>query len=328
MSVKRLVRDEIPRTYTQNPNRYGGVGKLEEFYYLNIQDEECSTTTLFYNKENYERIKKMTKDNKKQRFYYDREFLSSPESRAIRVQSEYFGPQQKFAKNNIEDTIVFFGSARFLSREEAKKVVQNAPKNISVQKQKMLDQIYEMSRFYEDARELAYKLTKWSKELSDHTHRYIIASGGGPGIMEASNRGASEAKGLSVGLNITLPFEQSGNKWISEDLNLQFHYFFMRKFWMAYLAKALVVFPGGFGTLDELMEILTLIQTRKMKKTIPIILYGKEFWEKVVNWDYLVEIGTISESDMDLFTICDNVDCALETITTSIKKNTEPGPNF
>ncbi len=270
----------------------------------------------------------MKKNKEKQRFYYDREFLSSPASRSIRIQSEYLGPQQKFVQNRIEDTIVFFGSARFLPRDEAQKVLDNAPSNLSKKEKNTLNQIYKMSRFYEEARELAYKLTKWSKGLSDHTHRYIIASGGGPGIMEASNRGASEADGLSVGLNITLPFEQSGNKWISDELNMQFHYFFMRKFWMAYLAKALVVFPGGFGTLDEVMEILTLIQTRKMKKKIPIVLFGKEFWDKVVNWDYLLEIGTISEDDLQLFTVCDDVNCALETITTSIQEHTEVEPNF
>ena len=145
--------------------------------------------------------------------------------------------------------------------------------------------------------------------------------------MEAANRGASEAKGLAIGLNITLPHEQSGNKWITPDLDINFHYFFMRKFWMAYLAKALVAFPGGFGTMDELFEILTLIQTKKIKKTIPIVLYGKEFWENIVQWDYLVKVGTISKKDLKLFKICDSVEDAYNYLTTKIT-GTHTGPNF
>jgi len=184
-----------------------------------------------------------------------------------------------------------------------------------------------MGRFYEDARTLAKSLTVWSKKLKKSKHRYIITSGGGPGIMEAANRGASEAKGLAIGLNISVPHEQSGNKWITPDLDIEFHYFFMRKFWMAYLAKALVAFPGGFGTMDELFEILTLIQTKKIKKTIPIVLYGKEFWNNIVNWDYLIDAGTISKKDLNLFQICDTVDEAYNYLTDKIT-GTHTGPNF
>jgi hypothetical protein len=175
---------------------------------------------------------------------------------------------------------------------------------------------------------LAGKFTKWSKGLKGTKRRYIICSGGGPGIMEASNRGAAEADGINVGLTISLPFESSGNEWISDGLDMKFHYFFMRKFWFLYLAKALIVWPGGFGTLDELMELLTLIQTEKIKKRLPIVLYGKEFWQKVVNWDYLVEVGTISQADLDLFHISDDIDDAYKYVTTFIEKHQLKGPNF
>ena len=185
-----------------------------------------------------------------------------------------------------------------------------------------------MSQYYEDARALAKKLTTWSKNLKDKKHRYIICSGGGQGIMEAANRGAAEANGLNVGLTISLPFESSDNKWISDDLNMKFHYFFMRKFWFLYLAKGLIVWPGGFGTLDEVMELLTLIQTKKIKKPLPIVLYGKEFWENVVNWDYLVEVGTISPEDLDLFIISDDVKETYDYITNFINTNNLKGPNF
>ena len=269
----------------------------------------------------------MLKDKTKNRFYLDKDFLSSPDTRTLRILSEYLGPRQRFSRNHVEDTIVFFGSARIKSKQDAELALKEAPDNLSKKKLQQLEHHLEMSQFYESARELAKRLTKWSKKLKNSKHRYIITSGGGPGIMEATNRGASEAKGLSIGLNITLPFEQSGNSWITPDLNMQFHYFFMRKFWMAYLAKALVAFPGGFGTLDELMEILTLIQTEKIHKSIPIVLFGKEFWGNVINWDYLVKVGTIERKDLKLFTICDTVDEAFDAITTKIT-GVHTGPNF
>ncbi len=185
-----------------------------------------------------------------------------------------------------------------------------------------------MSRYYEDARRLAKKFTEWSKGLNSKKSRYIITSGGGGGIMEAANRGAKDAYGISVGLTISLPFEQTSNDYITNGLDLKFHYFFMRKFWFIYLAKALVVWPGGFGTLDEVMELLTLIQTEKIKKKLPIVLYGSEFWNNVVNWNYLVECGTISQSDLDLFHISDDVDDAFHFIVQYIEDNKLKGPNF
>lgn len=270
----------------------------------------------------------MSIEHEKQRFYYDAEFLSSADARSIRILSEYLGPRHRFSRNRVDDTIVFFGSARVKSKEDAEAAINEAGDNIPSEEQKILNHDLHMSRYYEDARELAHRLTDWSKKLKNHHHRYIVTSGGGPGIMEAANRGASEAKGFAVGLNITLPFEQSGNRWITPDLNMQFHYFFMRKFWMAYLAKALIVFPGGFGTLDELMELMTLAQTEKIKKPIPIVLYGKEFWDKIVNWEYLVEIGTINEEDLNLFVKCDDVDEAFQYITDELKVTSFTGPNF
>jgi uncharacterized protein (TIGR00730 family) len=171
-----------------------------------------------------------------------------------------------------------------------------------------------MSRYYEDTRELAFRLTRWSKGLTDSERRFVVCSGGGPGIMEAANRGASEAKGENVGLNISLPFEQGDNPYITRRLAFEFHYFFMRKFWFSYLAKAMVVMPGGFGTLDEFMEIVTLVQTLKIKKRLPIVLYGSEYWDKVVHFGPMVEFGTISPEDLKLFHRTDSVDDAFRFI--------------
>ena len=270
----------------------------------------------------------MSKIDAKDRFYYNSNFLGSASGRSVRILSEYYGPLQKLQRNRISDTIVFFGSARTMPREDAQKALENAPKDTNVQIIKRLKMDLKMSQYYEDARILAGKFTKWSKGLKGTKHRYIICSGGGPGIMEASNRGASEAGGINVGLTISLPYESSGNKWISDDLSMKFHYFFMRKFWFLYLAKALIVWPGGFGTLDELMELLTLIQTEKIKKRLPIVLYGKEFWEKVVNWDYLVDIGTISPEDLNLFHISNDIDDTFKYVTGFIMKDQLKGPNF
>ena len=270
----------------------------------------------------------MSKIDAKDRFYYNSNFLGSASGRSVRILSEYYGPLQRLQRNKISDTIVFFGSARTRSQKDAQKALENAQKDTNVQIIKRLKMDLKMSQYYEDARTLAGKFTKWSKGLKGTKHRYIICSGGGPGIMEASNRGASEAGGINIGLTISLPYESSGNKWISDDLSMKFHYFFMRKFWFLYLAKALIVWPGGFGTLDELMELLTLIQTEKIKKRLPIVLYGKEFWEKVVNWDYLVDIGTISPEDLNLFYISNDIDDTFNYVTGFIMKNQLKGPNF
>ena len=269
----------------------------------------------------------MSETQPKKHFYSDTEFYTSPEARSLRILSEYLGPRQRFSRNHIEDTIVFFGSARLVSKQKAEQALKKASKSPSRQMRKKLEHDLTMSQYYEDSKALAKKLTYWSKKRKNSKHRYIITSGGGPGIMEAANRGASEAKGLTIGLNITVPHEQSGNKWLTPELCMEFHYFFMRKFWMAYLAKALVVFPGGFGTLDELMEILTLIQTKKIKKSIPIVLYGKNFWNNTINWEYLIKAGTVSKKDLDLFTICDSVEEAFTFLTTKIT-GTHTGPNF
>ena len=270
----------------------------------------------------------MSKIDKKNRFYYDSNFLGSSSGRSLRILSEYYGPLQRLDKNNVSETIVFFGSARIPSEQEAKKALKEHSNSNDMHTLAKLKMDLKMSKYYEEARSLANKFTTWSKNLKDSKHRYIICSGGGPGIMEAANRGASEANGLNVGLTISLPFEASENEWISNDLNLKFHYFFMRKFWFLYLAKGCIVWPGGFGTLDELMELLTLIQTQKIKKPLPIVLYGKQFWENVINWDYLVEVGTISPEDLDLFHISDDVNDTFEYVTNFIESNELKGPNF
>lgn len=266
--------------------------------------------------------------NEKERFYKDINFLNSPDARTIRILSEYYGPQQRFSRNKIEDTIVFFGSARIRPVETVEKMLVEAREAGDSSGIKQAERLMKMTRFYDECAELAYDLTLWSKELKNHKYRYIIASGGGPGIMEASNKGASDARGMAIGLNITLPFEQTGNPYTTPDLNMRFHYFFMRKYWMAYLAKALVVFPGGVGTFDELFEIITLIQTHKIKKNIPIVMYGQDFWNSVINWDALVEAGTISAEDLDLFHISDSVEDAFEYVTKNIKRYKLKGPNF
>ncbi len=267
------------------------------------------------------------KENK-DRFYYNNEFLGSPDARSVRILSEYYGPLQRFRRNNIQDFLVFFGSARIQSQEDAQSKLDNSDKNISKEKRKILETNLEMSRYYEDARSLSYKMTKWSNKLNHKKKRFVVTSGGGPGIMEAANKGAAEANGSAIGLSISLPFETNGNQWISDDLEIHFHYFFMRKFWFLYLAKAMVVWPGGFGTLDEVMEALTLIQTQKLRKKIPIVLYDEEYWSNIVNWDYMIEKGVISESDVNYFKFCNSIDDAYQYLTDTITSTHLKGPNF
>ena len=209
----------------------------------------------------------------------------------LRLLAEYLEPRSRFDHYKIDDTIVFMGSARLPSREQAETELHAAERgegNLDRARERLA-----MSRYYEDARELARRLTEWSKQLEDEERRFVVCTGGGPGIMEAANRGASEAKGLNVGLTISIPLEEFDNRYVTRELSFHFHYFFMRKFWFAYLAKALLVFPGGFGTLDELFEILTLRQTRKMKKHLPIVLFGTTYWDEVVDFEALVRHGTI-----------------------------------
>src|SRR5438874_9283854 len=227
--------------------------------------------------------------------YLNESFLESPDARALRILSEYLEPLSHFRDEKIQDTIVFFGSARVHTDGK-------------------------MAQYYNDARTLARMLTEWSDQLVNPACRFVVCSGGGPGIMEAANRGASDAGGKTIGLNIGLPFEQRPNPYITPELNFEFHYFFMRKFWFAYLAKAMVIFPGGFGSLDELMEVLTLVQTRKLNKKIIILLYGSTFWKEVINFEALVRHGTISPEDLELFEFADDVDSAFRVLQEGLLK--------
>jgi uncharacterized protein (TIGR00730 family) len=242
--------------------------------------------------------------------YKNLNFLMSRDARSIRILSEYLEPLARFRRYHVTDTVVFFGSARAVPLEEAREAVDRAGDDPASGRQAR--RILRLAEYYEDARRLSYLLTDWSKRLELPSKRFIVCSGGGPGIMEAANRGASEASGISIGLGISLPVEPTANRFITRELGFEFHYFFTRKFWFVYLAKALVVFPGGFGTLDELFELLTLLQTRKIGKPLPIVLYGKEFWEDVIHFDALVEWGTINSEDLGLFHVASTPEDAFE----------------
>jgi uncharacterized protein (TIGR00730 family) len=227
--------------------------------------------------------------------YRNEQFLDSPDARAVRLLAEYLEPYSHFRRERVRDTIVFFGSSR--SEENGL-----------------------MAKYYADARELARLVTVWSNQLPDDSRRFVVCSGGGPGIMEAVNRGALDAGGKSVGLNIGLPFEQLPNPYITPELSFQFHYFFMRKFWFVYLGKAMVFFPGGFGTMDEMMEVLTLVQTQKLNKRIVTVLYGEEFWKEVLHFDVLVRYGTISPEDLELFQYANDPQTALKLLQEGLTK--------
>ena len=252
--------------------------------------------------------------------YENPEFLKTADARPIRILAEYLDPLRRFRKENIQDTVVFFGSARVHSRQRAERALKllqqkrgRKPADHAVLLKRSRKAV-EWSRYYEEARELAYMLTEWSQSLEEPRRRFVVCSGGGPGIMEAANRGAREAGGKTIGLNIRLPFEQGPNRYITPGLHFEFHYFFMRKFWFAYLAKALVIFPGGFGTLDEMFEILTLAQTKKLSKKLLVILYGNEYWNAVFDLKPLAEWGAISESDLDLLCRVDSAEHAFEEL--------------
>lgn len=256
--------------------------------------------------------------------YKNLTFLNSPDARHIRVLCEFVEPRSRFQKLRVRDTIVFFGSARTLPPEEAEVQLQTArealeaeamPTDAAQAAVTRAERAVLHAQYYQDAVDLAARLTHWNAALPKSGYRFMICSGGGPGIMEAANRGAHEAGGKSVALNISLPFEQAGNPYQTPELAFEFHYFFVRKFWFVYLAKAFVVFPGGFGTMDELFEVLTLVQTEKSAKPMPIVLYGKQYWEDVLNFQALVDWGTISETDLDLFHVCDSVDEAFDYLT-------------
>jgi len=291
--------------------------------------------------------------------YENPAFLNSPDGRVIRILSEYTEPLARFRRERIQDTVVFFGSARFCGKEEADRVLELLNNTGSVAPAPEHEQpatipaivegtaselgrrravaAVEMARYYEDARRLAHMITTWAKTLAPVTpntpprHRFVVTSGGGPGIMEAANRGAHEAGGKTIGLNIKLPFEQRPNPYITPALNFEFHYFFMRKLWFAYLAKALVIFPGGFGTIDEMFEVLTLVQTHKLAKNITVVIYGSEYWKKVFSFDWLIDTGAISPNDVDLFHFADTPEQAFELLkqgltTNHLEREAQPPP--
>ena len=258
--------------------------------------------------------------------YRDEEFLESEEARPLRILAEYLEPLRRFKAENIQDTVVFFGSARIHSPEQAREALERLerrfqPGGATNPHLERSRKAVEWSRYYEDARVLARMLTEWSTALDTQHHRFVVTSGGGPGIMEAANRGAADAGGKTIGLNIRLPFEQGANRYITEGLHFEFHYFFMRKFWFAYLAKALVIFPGGFGTLDEMFEILTLMQTEKLEKQIQVILYGSEYWDPILNFEPMAEWGAISPSDIHLVQRADTPVQAFELLRTHLTEH-------
>jgi len=241
-----------------------------------------------------------TPDGRKPVAYLNEEFLNSPDARAIRLLAEYLEPLAAFRHLRIRDTVVFFGSAR---------VREDGP----------------LGQYYKDARELARLVTEWARQFNNGgAHRFVVCSGGGPGIMEAAIRGAADAGGETIGLNIGLPSEQLPNPYITPELNFEFHYFFMRKLWFAYLAKALIVFPGGFGTLDEMTEILTLSQTQKLAKKIAIVLYGSSYWKEVINFDALVRHETISPQDLNLYQYADDPTTAFEMLKAHLLTYLQP----
>lgn len=252
-----------------------------------------------------------------QMMYHNPEFMDSDIGRPIRILSEFLGPHQVFEQEDVRNTIVFFGSARTLPMSEIKKRTKGCTNKKELARLKALANVAE---YYDAARELGAKLGKWANKRKEG---YAIMTGGGPGIMEAGNRGASDVGTPSIGLNIKLPFEQHPNPYIDDELNLQFRYFFVRKYWFLKKARALVAFPGGFGTMDELFEMLTLVQTNKYAQTMPIIVFGSEFWKKTVNWEYFVETGMINKEDLNLFHFCDDVDEAYKIITETLEKQSE-----
>ncbi len=253
--------------------------------------------------------------------YNDEKFLNSPAARSLRILSEYLEPQSRFRKEKVKDTIVFYGSARLLPKRSANAKLKELMKFKKPSPARIEDTKIdlEMSRYYEDTVELARLITEWSIK-QEPANRFVVCSGGGPGVMEASNKGAKLAGGKSVGLNISLPFEQNPNQYITPSLNFEFHYFFMRKFWFAYLAKALVIMPGGYGTMDELFELLTLVQTKKIRKRMPIVIYDRKFWDKVFNFEELVRTRLIAKEDMKLFCMAESVDEAFHYLKNELSK--------
>jgi len=262
--------------------------------------------------------------------YKNKDFLNSPSARLIRILSEMVEPAARFRKYGVKDTIVFFGSSRFFPRRIASAKLRKIKARIKKVKSpsSSLKHQYEqarrdvaMSNYYEDARLLAKKLTHYFKTLKKKGKNLMICTGGGPGIMAAGNQGAKMAGGKSIGLNISIPMEQYPNLYQTKDLAFEFHYFFVRKFWFFYLAKALVVFPGGFGTMDELFELLTLTQTGKYRKPLPVILFGRDYWQRVINFKEMHKWGTISRSDLKLLKVFDDVDETFDYLKRQLNKH-------
>jgi len=265
--------------------------------------------------------------------YKNEPFLSSPDGRILRILAEYQEPLSRFRREQIQDTVVFFGSARFQGGDAARNNLTAVEKNDAqipaLQHESSLKRAraaVDMARYYEDARRLAFLLTEWSIQIPARRRRFVVTTGGGPGIMEAANLGAHEAGGKSIGLNINLPFEQNPNSYITPALNFEFHYFFMRKFWFAYLAKALVIFPGGFGTIDELFEILTLAQTDKLAKKILVVIYGSEYWHRIMNFQAFVDAGTVAPEDLNLFKFVDSPEDAFAFLRDGLTEYHLGGP--
>ncbi len=260
----------------------------------------------------------------------NREFMESVAARPIRILGEYLDPLVRLRREGVGDTIVIFGSARVAPRARAAAHLQRLEHKLKCVPRASAPRLREelrqarntlaMSRYYEEARELARRITSWAMTFGDRPRRFVICSGGGPGIMEAANRGAAEAGGKSIGLSIELPHEQSPNRYISPELSFNFHYFFMRKLWFAQMAKALIVFPGGFGTMDELWEMLTLTQTGKLAQRNLILIYGRRYWNQVLDWRAMVRWGTINEREYGLLQFADTVDEAFERIRTGLEK--------
>ena len=269
-------------------------------------------------------------DSRTTKAYRNQEFLNSALARSIRVQCELLETEQRLQKFGIHNTIVMFGSSRIQDPETASRNLESIEKEIAHSAKSTPEQSKRLhtakqqiknAEYYDAALNLAQSLTEWSHTIEDPKKHFYICSGGGPGIMEAANRGASFAGGKSIALGISLPFEQDLNPHITQELGFEFHYFFIRKFWFLYLAKALIVFPGGFGTLDELFEMLTLLQTRKTNKYIPIVLFGSEFWNDIINFENLIKWEVIAEEDLLLFKILDSVEEAKDYIIHEIKNH-------
>jgi uncharacterized protein (TIGR00730 family) len=251
--------------------------------------------------------------------YQDPDFVTSFEARSVRILSEYLMPLTRFEKMRVKDTIVFFGSARLPAPAQAK--AERAKLIAAKQFDEKEERRFNLRlRYYKDAVRLAYRLTQWSNALPASARRFLICSGGGPGIMEAANRGAAHARGLSVGMNISLPFEQDPNPYITQNLNFEFHYFFMRKFWLMNMAKALVAFPGGYGTFDELFEVLTLVQTRKVEKRLPIVVYGTEYWNDIFNLQAVADWRMVSREDLKFVHFSDSPEDAFDYLTKKLSE--------